>query len=399
MTGRISTQAFYLQSLRSLLDQQTALSDSQLQVASGRRFRSAADDPVAAARELDLNRSLARLGQFETNLGVADHRLGLEDDALGDVTATLQRVNELALLINTDTNDASGEAVAQELDQLLGHLVQVANASDGEGGHLFGGFSTGAPPFLRTGTAVVYRGDQGQRFIQIGPDRQVADGDAGSQIFQFIRNGNGTFVTGADSANTGDGVIGTGALVDAAAWLPDDYRIEFTTATDYDVVDGGGVTIGSGTYEAGAAIGFNGIEVAITGTPAAGDSFSVSPSTNQDMFATIQSLIDAARQDPSTPAARAVYHSDINSALVDIGQALEHVALMRTRVGARLKALDDQSVFNADSKLSLQTTLSEVRDVDLIEAVSRLELQRVGLQAAQQAFLRVQNLSLFRLLG
>ena len=190
MTGRISTQGIYLQSLRAILDQQTSLADTQLQVATGRRYQTAADDPVAAARELDLDRSLARLGQFGKNLGVANHRLSLEDDALGDVTSTMQRVRELALVINTDTNDASGEAFAQELDQLLNHLVQVANSSDGEGGYLFAGFSSGAAPFLRDGSPVTYRGDQGQRFIQIGPGRRVADGDSGGEVVQFIRNGN-----------------------------------------------------------------------------------------------------------------------------------------------------------------------------------------------------------------
>ena len=399
MTGRISTQGMYLQSLRAILDQQASLADTQLQVATGRRFQTAAGDPVAASRELDLDRSLARLDQFGKNLGVANHRLSLQDDALGDVTGTLQRVRELALVVNTDTNDASGEAVAQELDQLLEHLVQVANTSDGEGGYLFAGFSSGAAPFLRDGSPVTYRGDQGQRFIRIGPDRQVADGDSGAEVFESIRNGNGSFTTAAVAANTGDGVVGAGAAVDPAAWVPDNYSINFLTATDYEVVDGGGTTVTTGTYDAGAVIAFNGIEVDITGAPAAGDSFRVSPSMNQDVFATIQNLIDVARQDPAGAAQRAVYHSEINSALIDIDQALDHVALVRTRVGARLNALDDQSLLNEQSKISLETTLSEVRDADLVETVSRMELQRVSLQAAQQAFVRLQGLSLFRLLG
>ncbi len=89
----------------------------------------------------------------------------------------------------------------------------------------------------------------------------------------------------------------------------------------------------------------------------------------------------------------------MNSVFADLDQALEHIAETRTRVGTRLNALDDQEQLNIDSRLSLETLLSEVRDVDLIAAASRLDLERVSLQAAQQAFVRVQNLSLFRLLG
>ncbi|MBT8143128.1 MAG: flagellar hook-associated protein FlgL, partial [Gammaproteobacteria bacterium] len=399
MTIRVSTQGLYLQSLGAMQLQQLGLAETQLQVASGRRFQTAADDPVAAARELDLNRSLRRLDQLESNRGVAEHRLSLEDAALGEVTDTLQRVRELALTINTDTNDGSGQVISTEVDELLNHLVQLANSSDGEGGFLFSGFSSRAQPFVREGDSVSYRGDQGQRFLQIGPDRRIADGDSGAEVFQFVRNGNGTFTTRAVATNTGTAVVGEGALVDANAWVPGTYKINFTSPTDYEVTDGGGTVIASGTYNEAQAISFNGIEVDISGEPQAGDSFGVEASTNQDIFTALQDLVDVARTSPAGPAQRAIYHSDINSVLSNLDQALEHISVMRTRVGTRLAAVDDQGAINSDNELALQTTLSGVRDVDFIEAASRMELQRVSLQAAQQAFVRTQNLSLFRLLG
>ena len=43
-------------------------------------------------------------------------------------------------------------------------------------------------------------------------------------------------------------------------------------------------------------------------------------------------------------------------------------------------------------------TLSDLRDVDIAEAASRLSLQITALEAAQQTLVRVQGLSLFRLL-
>lgn len=396
---RVSTQGIYQQALAAILNQQGALARTQEQVASGRRFQTPADDPVAAARELDLSRALQRLEQLERNVGVAEHRLGLEDNALAQVTDSMQRVRELALLINNDTNDGAGVAVANELEELLDHLVQIANASDGEGGYLFSGFAANGQPFVRDATGVSYRGDQGQRFLQIGPERRIADGDSGAEVFQFMRNGNGTFTTAAAATNTGEAIAGAGALVDAAAWTAEPFTIAFVTDTDYEVRDAGGALVASGVYDDGGVIAFNGIEVDLTGATRAGDSFSVAPSRYQDVFATVQNLVEIARRDPADAASRAVYHSDINGALASIDRAMEHIATTRTRVGARLSALDDQATLNADSKLSLQTTLSDVRDVDLVEAASRMELQRVSLQAAQQAFLRVQNLSLFRLLG
>lgn len=395
---RISTQGMYLQSLTAMLDQQAALAKTQQQVATGRRYESAADDPVSASRELDLSRSLNRLEQLQQNIGVASHRLSLEDVSLGEVTDTLQRVRELAVMINSDSNDGSRDIVVQELKELLSHLVQTANTSDGEGGYLFSGFAAGGQPFVQDSTSVQYRGDQGQRFLQIGPERRIADGDSGADVFQLLRNGNGTFTTNAASGNTGGAIIDNGALVNASSWVPDKYTINFTTDTDYEVIDSGGATVTTGAYSDGAVVSFNGIDVSISGPSAAGDSFTIAPSKYQDIFATVQNFIDVSSGQPADSAARNVFHSDINSVLSDLDRALEHISATRTRVGTRLNALDDQEQLNYSSEFSLTKLISDVRDVDIIAAASRLDLERVSLQAAQQAFVRVQNLSLFRLL-
>ena len=55
---------------------------------------------------------------------------------------------------------------------------------------------------------------------------------------------------------------------------------------------------------------------------------------------------------------------------------------------------------NANDAFSLQLeqSLSEVQDLDYAEAVSRLNQQLLSLQAAQQAFVKVQGLSLFNYL-
>jgi flagellar hook-associated protein 3 FlgL len=48
--------------------------------------------------------------------------------------------------------------------------------------------------------------------------------------------------------------------------------------------------------------------------------------------------------------------------------------------------------------LQSEKTLSGIQDLDYAEAISSLNLQLVGLQASQQAFTRIQNLSLFNYL-
>jgi flagellar hook-associated protein 3 FlgL len=88
----------------------------------------------------------------------------------------------------------------------------------------------------------------------------------------------------------------------------------------------------------------------------------------------------------------------VGQRLGDLDNALAHVIDVRGEIGARVRALDQQEDLNADFAVHLNTTLSAVRDLDYAEALSELSQQLFGLDAAQQAFARAQNLSLFKYL-
>jgi len=53
---------------------------------------------------------------------------------------------------------------------------------------------------------------------------------------------------------------------------------------------------------------------------------------------------------------------------------------------------------NDGTKFSMEKMLSQVQDLDYAEAIARLSLQKTGLEAAQQTFIKVQGLSLFNFL-
>ena len=92
----------------------------------------------------------------------------------------------------------------------------------------------------------------------------------------------------------------------------------------------------------------------------------------------------------TTPASIPLYDR-----LDQIDTAIGRVLDVRAKIGARLNVIDSQNEINQDFLLSIKQTKSQVEDLDMAEAISRFNLQVVSLQAAQQAFVRVQNLSLF----
>jgi flagellar hook-associated protein 3 FlgL len=86
------------------------------------------------------------------------------------------------------------------------------------------------------------------------------------------------------------------------------------------------------------------------------------------------------------------------SSLDDISKSMDRIINVQSSLGVRLNVLDQQENMNADHVLNMKTVLSETEDVDYAEAISRFSFQSTALQAAQQAFVQVQKLSLFNLL-
>jgi flagellar hook-associated protein 3 FlgL len=345
-----------------------------------------------------LDASLSRLDQYHANAGFARNQLGLEEEAVSEVIGTLQRVRELMLQANNATaSSGDRDVIAAEIRQHRDALLAIANTTDVDGRYLFGGYRESATPFtIAAGGNVVYNGDQGQRTLQISDSRFVAVNDSGADVFQRIPEGNGTFVLSAGAANTGTGTLATSSVVNAPAWVADTYTVTFLTPTSYEVRNGANALIASGAFAPSQSLTFLGIEMRIDGSPAAGDTFTVAPGAQRDVFATLDRVIATIDAGAGDPAGHAQLHSNLGQRLIDVDNAIARMIDARGEIGARVRALDQQEALNADFAVHLKTTLSSVRDLDYAEALSRLSQELFGLDAAQQAFARAQNLSLFK---
>jgi flagellar hook-associated protein 3 FlgL len=378
---------------------QAALDQTQRQISSGRRILTPSDDPLAAARAVEIRESIGRLEQFDRNANMANNRLFQEESSLGSVNNVLQRVRELALQANNATqNSESRQLIAIEMRQRLDELVQIANQKDGSGNYLFSGNLESTTPVTSMGGSFTYNGDQGQRFIQIGESRQVADGDSGAAIFFKIRSGNGSFITSPAATNNGSGVLGQGSVVDPSAWDQGQYTVRFIDPANYEVIDSGGGVVSTGTFQDGDTLAFSGIEFSLDGQPEAGDEFTVAPSPYQDVFSMVDQLATALESGASGTAPLAAMNNAVNAGLQNIDQAIGNVLDVRVTVGSRLSAIESQVDSNGAFKLNYQDTLAGIEDLDYAEALSRLSLEMTTLEAAQQSFIRTQSLSLFNYL-
>ncbi len=398
---KISTAHVYRLGVHSITSQQEALAKTQAQLSSGKRINLPSDDPTGMAKLLDIKAGIDRIDQFSRNTEFANSALALEESVLSQVNNSLQRVRELILQANNATNTVTDrESIAQEVVQRMQELTSLANSRDAAGNYLFAGNRTNVVPFTVVNGSITYNGDQGERSLQTGANTQVRLSDSGDSAFLRIRNGDGTLSVQADPANAGEAVFGS---FNSNAVLTDSYRIEFIAGAtpgdlEFEVRDSSSTLIASGPYTLDDSISFAGISVNFTGLPEVGDGFDVLPAQNQSVFATIENVL-AALDDPSgVPATNAHVHNELARGIADIDQALAHFNNIRASVGSRLNALETTDTSNQDLKLHLETIKSETGDLDFVEAISRFNQQLTSLEAAQQAFARATELSLFRFL-
>jgi len=405
---RISTHQAQQVAIDAMLDQQKKLSTVQHQVATGQRIARPSDDPVAAARMLNLHDTLATAEQHQENIAAARTRLVMEESVLENVTSVIQRVRELTVQANNDSLTPQDRGfVAEEIRQLNAELFNLANSTDSTGDFMFSGAKSKFRPFNHsTGNGFEYHGDDGQRFLLIGPQRQIATGDSGTKVFRAIKDGNGEFAIFDSESNRGNAIISPGnstgdfeeghyAIVFAKKVNPDGSK-EFS----YKVTgENGEIIIPEGTpYKDGDAIIFKGVNTYIEGEPEEGDFFVVRPSENQDIFTTIERTVNALKGVNGNSSDHSGLHNEVNRALVGLDQALGNILEVRATVGARLNALDGQEDINESYKLQINQIMSKVEDLDYGKAVSELNLKLTGLEASQKAFTRVQGISLFNYL-
>lgn len=401
---RIGTNTVYEQGIATLQRQQEALLKTQQQISTGRRILTPADDPVAAARALDVSQAVSANAQYAVNRNSAKSSLGFEESTLQSLTSLIHDVRTATVSAgNPVLSNSDRAAIAAELRGRLDQLTGLANSTDGAGQYLFSGYQGNVKPFALTATGAQYAGDQGQRLVQASAARQIGISDSGSDIFERIKTGNGVFVLAAGVTNAGTGVSSPGSVTNPAALTGHNYQINFTVsggATTYDVVDATtSATLSMGNaYTSGSAITVDGMQFDIQGSPADGDQFAITPSSNQSLFKTLSGLIGVIASPINSATGSTRLTNGLNAALLNLDHALDNVLRVRATVGARLQEMDALDSLGADLFLQHEQTLSQLQDVDFAQAISDLTRQQTFLEAAQKSFIKVSALSLFDLI-
>jgi flagellar hook-associated protein 3 FlgL len=103
-------------------------------------------------------------------------------------------------------------------------------------------------------------------------------------------------------------------------------------------------------------------------------------------FQSVQDLVSAVRTSDRL---------NINRGIAELTNLSDSVSLSIARVGSDMNVVSGQRAVLEETKLQLQTVLSNAEDLDYTEAVTKMQKQMLALEASQASFAQISRLSLF----
>ena len=382
---RVSTSQFSNMMVTVMQRQSGDLARTFNDISSGKRIQQPSDDALGTVKVQHLNKEIASLNQYISNVNQLEGVLQQEDTLLTNMVNVVQRTRENVLLAGNAAFDSQSlESLANEIDEQIKELRSLANYRLADGQYMFSGSNTLDEPIQQNSGRFIYGGDDEQRMVAISTSTKLASNDSARSLF---------FEAGirAEGDTTNSSSLENVALTSEKA-LVDYSHITLTyNAGAWTAVaeqwDGTTVTLPAPT---GTPLDTGGMVTAdVAGTPANGDTFTIE---NLDTFTALSHMSDALRSNSPD------LQQEISNTLRAIDTTIGNLGQAQTSVGGRLNTLD--STFNSHSDVVLmdQVLRSELEDLNYEEAISRLNLQQTALTASQQAYVRIQGLSLFNFL-
>ncbi|NML14913.1 flagellar hook-associated protein FlgL [Azohydromonas caseinilytica] len=402
---RIATLTAHQSSVNSLQERKRRLNEAQEHLDSQKRVLRASDDPVAAA-QAERARARAALSESQQRaVNASRAAMNQADSALGNVTELLTQVREtLVGAGNGIHSDAERAVTAQQLQSLRDQLLALANSDDGAGNFLFGGQGSSTPPFTDGAAGVVFHGTAGSQTTATEGLPLSLDGQS---AWLRAPDGNGFFK--ATNANSTTASSDGGRVTDPSTFFAQTaptttYQVQFSVVggvTTYTVSkDGaamGPAQTWTGSGSGAKSIEFDGMSLGIGGTPADGDTFDVRMSQpSQSIFDTLDRAIAELK---TTGRTNAQVSQTLGDALTGLTASENALSGLRSRVGLALNRADAAEDRSADLKLQAEDQRSVAEDLDPVQAIADLQLQKTNYEMALQTYAAVQKLSLFNYIG
>lgn len=191
---RISTNTMFHSGISKITSLQADQSKLQNQISTGKKFTTPAEDPVGAARALEVTHHKEVNNTYATVRKTAISNLETVEASLTNVTNLLVSAQSTLVAAGNGAYSNKERAnIATTLQNSLDSLVSMANGKDVYGNYLYSGFKSDSPAFVATATGATYSGDSNVQLLQVDAQRQMEVSVSGDSVFQA--GGNDVFAT------------------------------------------------------------------------------------------------------------------------------------------------------------------------------------------------------------
>lgn len=399
---RVTTNMSYQSSMRALQKASERLDKASEQMTTGDKFATAGEDPTGMAQKLSLTSKITAFQQYSVNGSLLDSSLTLEGTILDSVTTNLQSAYTLTQKsVNGAMSDSDKKSIASELEQLQTQLYDLMNSKNADGEYIFGGNQSQTQPFVKNDAGdYEFKGDTGQRMIQVAPSVQIAANDSGLSVFQQVATRRTV-----SSATATDLTIGVSSQSEFDSFFRNQYDFKIpannqytisTTASpdQYQITGNNGYTQ-TGDYIPGEAINFNGVSLTMTAAAGSGPAqqFTLDAPTNDNVLNSLNKMIEALKN--SSALTEEEWTSTVANVQTHINNTLDRVGITQGAVGGRQNNLDQVLTSNASLEVIATEARANVAEIDIYEAISNVSQQENALTMAQQAFSKVHSSTLF----
>jgi len=423
---QVSTKLLNQQQVRHFSKINEKIADTQERVSTGKSILRASDDPVAAVNLSVAKEQSLILEQFQRNIDAADTKLKLTDSTLQQTVNVLTRFSELITMArNGALNEEGHLAISTEMKQLKEVLLGLANTTDANGQGIFGGYNGVDRPFeLKVDGSVEYLGNRGQNNLQISENMTVATNIDGGSAFMRINTEGGRrslfdivdlTINAVETASAFSPRANANWYAEVQFELPsrmEEWSIDLTGSL-------GSKTITASINEGGLQNLVDAINAASneTGTTAVLGSDGKSIGLQDDMNGniTIENIqiegIDSAldqvtsyleftgRDAAGNATTKTMKMTDedqlVSASIGNMQKAIDNLSLQRAYVGGQLSKAATQTDVIGSRKLAVDKDVSRLGDADLAALITDLQSQLTNLNAAQAAFAKIGQQSLF----
>ncbi|MFC0268491.1 FliC/FljB family flagellin [Kushneria aurantia] len=375
MSMTVNTNVLSLTAQQNLNKSQDMLGSAIERLSSGKRINSAADDAAGQAIANRMSSQVTGLNQASRNANDGISLAQTAEGALDQVNENLQRVRELTVQSQNDTNSAEDlQSIQDEIDARMSEIDRVANQTEFNGQNLLNGSASeiniqvGADDGQTISLSMegVRTSDLNVEGFSVASDRAATASDVMTQATAsdtvqigsgttYTRNAQGVW-TGDDSTTIQSDAAMTTAINNATANSTE------STFTDADAANG------STAYTIAADSG----NVTTGGT---------------------QQYVDVSASSAGEPTFIEADADDFQQATADplatLDQAISSIDNFRSDLGASQNRFDS-AINNIEStSTNLQSARSRIEDTDYAEAVSDQSkaqiLQQAGTSVLAQA--------------